>query len=261
MVTGLGLFGKHPGYGDFLRHGFSDPVCDGLRRWADKRLHEVREEMGNRWGPFWDGAQELRFWIGGAVMGQPVCGILRPSQDKVGRRYPLIVGLEGASVPAPVSDPDQTLYEKLSQHLATASPGHGAEALLEGLDEELAGIATETRSEAELNPILWAHHPGDNLDALLSATAHEDARRALLTRSYWWAAPSAGRHPVWLGQPGLPDAGALAWLLAGVKPQATPQPEDATVPAPHLTGPVPSPTPTPASLPPAERPRPDRKEL
>ncbi|MBL3567411.1 type VI secretion system-associated protein TagF, partial [Rhodovulum sulfidophilum] len=29
----IGLLGKHPGYGDFLRAGLSDGVADGLTGW------------------------------------------------------------------------------------------------------------------------------------------------------------------------------------------------------------------------------------
>ncbi len=227
MPVDVGLFGKHPGYGDFVRANLSDQAVEGMTGWFDSNLHELRTKLDNRWGPFWDNAQELRFWIGHEILGQSLCGVLRPSEDRVGRRYPLIMALEAAEVEPPVADPDQGLYEALSAHMAVMEPGKEASALLEGLESEaLAVEATSEATKAE-GSVLWAHHPEDNLTALLAATAKEDAVRARAGRSYWWTAAGPDHHPLWLGQPGLPDALGLAWLLAGIRAGAD-QPEEPT---------------------------------
>lgn len=209
----VGLFGKHPGYGDFLRAGLSEPVADAMSRWLDGTLAALRDEMGNDWAAFWDGAQELRFWVGRAVLGRTLAGILRPSQDRVGRRYPLVLMVEGAAAAAPVVDPDQGLWDGLAAHMQRMQPGQGGKALLDGLT--LTPPAEDPLSAAT-GPTLWAHHPEADLGALLRSAAAVDADRAMLTRSYWWATGGAGRAAVWLGCPGLPEAPALGWLLAGV---------------------------------------------
>lgn len=209
----IGLIGKHPGYGDFLRTGLSVPVADALSDWLDRTLSDQRDAMGNDWPRFWDAGQDLRFWVGRGVLGRTLAGVLRPSRDRVGRRYPLLLLTEGAVMPAPVEDPAQAFWDRLAAHLDRMEAGQGAMALLEGLSIVLD---SEDATTAASGPTIWAHHPAGDLDALLQAAAPEDARRALLMRSYWWAPGQAGQAAVWLGCQGLPDAMSLGWLLAGV---------------------------------------------
>ena len=220
MSTGqahIGLIGKHPGYGDFLRAGLSLPVADALSDWLDRTLSELRDSTGNDWPAFWAGAQSLRFWAGRAVLGRTLAGVMRPSQDRVGRRYPLVLVAEGAHLPPPVQDTGQDIYESLEHHLDRAQPGQGAKALLEGLDLTLPEEDPQT---AATGPTIWAHHPEGDLNALLGSAAKADPHHALLIRSYWWAPGRGDRAAVWLGCTGLPNAQALGWLLAGVAADA-----------------------------------------
>ena len=95
----LGLMGKHPGYGDFLRAGLTNETAEALENWLDKTLSELRDSLGNNWAVFWDHSQDLRFWTGRAVLGCTVAGVLRPSRDRAGRRYPLILAAEAVTGP------------------------------------------------------------------------------------------------------------------------------------------------------------------
>ncbi len=218
MPVTAAVMGKHPGYGDFLRHGLSDAVADGLSRWVDQALFDLREDMGGGWQAFWDGAQDLRFWIGRAVMGCTIAGVLRPSRDRVGRRYPLMLLVEGAGLPPPVLDRSQDLYEGLAAHLDAMAPGQGAEALLEGLVQDWSGRG---EGQAGQGPLIWAHHPEGDLEALLHSACPVDHLHAATARSYWWAPGGEGRAAVWLAQNGLPAAASLGWLLAGVETPVT----------------------------------------
>lgn len=213
----IGVMGKHPGYGDFLRWGLSDAIVDGLTRWTDAVLPPLRDQMGESWGDFWDGSQALRFWIGRGVLGRTLSGVYVPSRDRVGRRYPLLVLCEGGHVPAPLGQTDQGPWEGIEAHMANMQAGQGAKALLDGLD---LAVSPEDAHLAAEGPTLWAHHPEGNLGALLRSAAEVDAERAQILRSYWWTPGAEGRAPVWLGCPGLPEAAGLGWLLAGVPAEA-----------------------------------------
>lgn len=210
----IGVMGKHPGYGDFVSAGLSQPVAEALTGWVDHTLFALREQMGDDWQAFWDSAQDLRFWIGRAVLGQTLLGVLRPSRDKVGRRYPLLLLAEGVGVPAPVETPDQVIWDGLTGHMDQMTPGQGGRALLDGLNMDLPADR-----DASSGPTVWAHHPAGDLAALLAAAAPVDASRAVLNRSYWWSPGGPGRAATWLGCPGLPEPQALAWALAGVAGQ------------------------------------------
>jgi type VI secretion system protein ImpM len=218
----IGIMGKHPEYGDFLQAGISEQMVDVFNGWLDACLPVLRDQMGQGWGPFWDGAQDLRFWIGRGVLGQTVVGILHPSRDRVGRRFPLILLATGADVPVPLGEGAvQTPWDAMAAHLAKMEAGNGAAALLEGASIE---IPAEGDSHAAVGPTLWAHHPEGNLDALLASAARPDGERAQLTRSYWWAtgarSPKVNRAATWLGCSGLPEPQALGWLLGGVAVEA-----------------------------------------
>ncbi|WP_370312031.1 type VI secretion system-associated protein TagF [Sagittula sp.] len=210
----IGVMGKHPGFGDFIQSGLSKDVHDALMRWLDKTLSRVREDVGSDWKSWWAQTQPLRFWIGRSVLDVPVAGVMQPSQDKVGRDYPLILAAENVFLPVPGDGgaTDQSPWEALEAHVTAMAPGKGAASLLEGLTLELPA---EGEAERALGPTIWAHHPEGDLDALLRAAAGADLARGALQRSYWWSAGDDTRLPVWLGCHGLPDAGALRWLLAG----------------------------------------------
>jgi type VI secretion system protein ImpM len=221
MTLTVGILGKHPAFGDFLRHGVSDEVAGRITGWIDPTLHALRDQQGDRWEAFWDTARGVRFWIGRAVAGRTLAGVLRPSRDRVGRRYPLVLMAEGVDLPAPVEAPDQAFHAALEAHLDAMRPGEGARSLLAGLDPAALPAAAEPPEALALGPILWAHHPGGDLAALLEAAAPVDRARAQTARSYWWAPGDRGRAAVWLGQPGLPAPASLGWLLAGL-PAAAP---------------------------------------
>lgn len=215
--TTIGLIGKHPGYGDFLQWGLSEATVAQLTQWMDASLPSMRDQMEETWDLVWDGALDLRFWIGRAVLGTTLVGVFRASRDKVGRRYPLLLLQESAAVDAPLVAQDQTPWEGIEAHMKVMQAGQGAQALVKDAALE---IATETEDLSQIGPTLWAHHPEGNLEALLSRAAQVDAQRAQLSRSYWWSPGDAARAPVWLGCHGLPSAQSLAWLLGGVLQEA-----------------------------------------
>jgi len=207
----IGVMGKHPGFGDFVQSGFSKPVHNALQRWLDTTLTQVRETTEGDWTRWWDGTQALRFWIGRDVLGVTLAGVLMPSRDKVGRLYPLILAAENVALPVPQGG-DQETWEGFEAHMAAMTPGRGGASLLDGLTMDLPA---EDESHHSLGHTIWAHHPEGDLDALLRAAAKADPARAALRRSYWWSAGDETHLPVWLGCDGLPNAGALGWLLAG----------------------------------------------
>ncbi len=212
MEADIGLLGKHPGYGDFLRANVSPQVAEQLEAWLDSCLAEIRDQQGQNWPAFWEQAQDLRFWIGRAVLGRSLIGVLRCSRDRAGRRYPLFLIAQGAAVPAPLQDTDQSAYEALAAHFSVMQPGQGGAALLDGLHLQLPA---EDDAATQTGGTLWAHQPNGDLSKLLQAASAADAERALLTRSYWWAPASGAKAAIWLGCSGMPAAPALHWLLAG----------------------------------------------
>lgn len=234
MGFSVGILGKHPGYGDFIRHGLSDATAQDFEKWLNTTLHSLRQQMGDAWPDFWDRAISLRFWVGRGVMGKTLAGVLVPSHDKVGRRYPFVLMAEAVGIASPVADQDQAFYEFLEQHLQRMQHGQGGAALLEGIGLETLPAGQEAAEDLAQGPLIWAHQPSGDLGALLRAAGPVDQARAATSRSYWWAPPRANGMPaMWLGHTGLPDAHALGWLLSGNLGQQSPQADRGVMHAPQ----------------------------
>lgn len=216
------IIGKHPDYGDFIRHGLDPMVAEKLMRWMDTQLAKVKSAAGDDWEAFWDGAQACRFWLGREVLGATTIGVMLPSHDRVGRRYPLLAMVVGVEIAPPFQDPADDIMERIEHYLNHARGGGpgGAGALMAGLD--VSDLPVEGPKPAT---VIWAHHPEGDLTQLLGRAAQADHALCATGRSYWWAPARGWRAAAWLGCDGLPGHEALTWLLGGE--EATPQAEPA----------------------------------
>jgi type VI secretion system protein ImpM len=85
----VGLFGKLPSHGDFLRRRVSDVFVDGWDGWLRDCLAASREALGERWLDVYLTSPAWRFVLTAAVCGPaPVIGLMVPSVDRVGRYFP-----------------------------------------------------------------------------------------------------------------------------------------------------------------------------
>lgn len=190
---GLAVYGKHPAKGDFVEHGIPAPLRGQLEGWLDAVLADAKHSLGDRWEQVWAEARPLRFWIGAAVWGEPMCGVLIASADRVGRRFPLVIfatGDEAKSRPCPSVDADQGWYQALEAHLLRMQQ-------VKGLTEPAALLLSAPRLDAaaagDLAADFWAVRPGNEIEGLWGDVAMADHSRASLTRSYWW---SKGEDPI-----------------------------------------------------------------
>lgn len=220
----LAVYGKHPAKGDFLEYGVPEALKPALEAWLDAVLAEARAVLAAEWDRVWPNAPMLRFWIGDGIWGAPVAGVLAASQDRVGRRFPLVL-LALGGVPPPVTDPDQGWYDAASLHLATQL----ALADLAGPADLLAGAPVPAGGDAAPGPRdFWAVTPGPLVAGLLSDIILTDHRRASETRSYWWVAgaPDTEAQPV--------HAVDLPLDEPGPAPEPGPEPEPEPEPEPGL---------------------------
>lgn len=225
------IYGKHPAYGDFLAHGLPHEQMQFFDKWLEGVLPPLKAALGDQWEASWRAAPVLRFWMGPDIFGAPLSGLFIASRDKVGRRYPLIFGLTGVVAPPPVHPAhDETPFDALLAHLgAFEAPEVGAKGvgqLIDGLSlPELRGAPFEEGQDG----VLWAQRTDGNLRQLLSDARGADGDKAQLGRSHWWHGAEIYRHAGWLAVNGLPDVGALTWLLTDrVRPPETPAPQDAS---------------------------------
>lgn len=234
----FGVYGKHPAKGDFLEHGLPPALRRALESWLDGALAEARGALGPAWEGVWPAAPHLMFWLGEGIWGEPVAGVLAPSRDRVGRRFPLVFVASGPDAPPPpVTAASQDWWAALSAH-ARAALGRAdlpaPAALMDG--------APRPAGEGVAAPVaggFWASRPGAGVAALWEDVALADHRRAAALRSYWWVEgeaplPAPAEPPPAEGAADEPAAEAIPDLPpdAGDEAAAAPQDEGAASPPP-----------------------------
>ncbi len=103
MGAAFGYFGKFPALGDFVRGHVSRRFIEAWDAFLQQGFLASREALGAGWQEAYQTAPIWRFALGEAVIqGGPYFGVMMPSQDAVGRLFPLTLVAQGA--PAPLSD-------------------------------------------------------------------------------------------------------------------------------------------------------------
>ncbi len=206
----LGVYGKHPAFGDFLSAGLPDAVNAVVADWLDSVLPEMKALLAERWEQIYDAAPALRFWIGGDIAGAgSLAGVMLFSRDKVGRRFPLVVGAAQTNLAPPVFDPDQAVYDRIQGQVAALDPvtDAGAAGMIETLHLDLEPGALE-------EPSFWAVRPGAEISDLWADVSVADHLRAAAGRSYWWAVGNTDGQSAVYACAGFPPAQALCWLIS-----------------------------------------------
>lgn len=169
----VGLFGKLPARGDFVRLGLSGDFVAAWDDWLQDVIAASRARMGADWLPAFLEAPVWRFALAPGVAGaQAASGVWLPSVDRVGRYFPLT----------------------LAAMLPAASP-----AWLDACEE--AGRAALDEAAA----------PEEVLRRLPLPTP--DAAAVPPAGSLWWSAGGPRVAAARLTFPGLPDGAAFAAML------------------------------------------------
>lgn len=90
----LGFFGKMPTHGDFLSKGFSPGLIDGLDKLLQASLTTAAAESSDARAMLQMAPALMLNVRPGALSSSGFTGLLLPSCDRVGRVFPLCVGME-----------------------------------------------------------------------------------------------------------------------------------------------------------------------
>lgn len=83
QVWAWGAAGKHPVARDYIALGMQTPLLKAFADWVESGYSALRERPRQ--------ACSWRFWARGMKRQELVCGLLRDSNDSVGRQYPLLI--------------------------------------------------------------------------------------------------------------------------------------------------------------------------
>lgn len=132
----VGFYGKMPSVGDFVSRGFSPGLCESLDRLLQAALVATTEE-GADGRQVLEQAKPVMISIRpGALAATGFAGLWFPSRDRVGRVFPLCVGLETAADQSkvPLFWPSEALTALLCGAVVRVlQAGGGPEELMAGL--------------------------------------------------------------------------------------------------------------------------------
>lgn len=145
----IGLYGKIPSHGDFVRRNLPDTFLMPWDQWLQDCLAHTQDALGEAFDDVWDEARAWRFRIGPGTCGPAAAqGILLPSSDWVGRRFPLTAARlsdgVGADLPAAWFE---ALAARLGDAVARGERADELAASLAAFDDTPAGDAGEAPSE------------------------------------------------------------------------------------------------------------------
>jgi type VI secretion system protein ImpM len=241
----VGLYGKLPSHGDFLRRRTSDAFVDVWDNWLQECIATSRSALADRWLDAYLTSPVWRFACAAGVCGgEPLVGVMVPSVDRVGRYFPLTlvaevpphVGVLAAATSATsfFQNAEQLLLETLEAEQVdfesfdarvidladTLEPLRRVPQIV--LEPAAAAVLDDTSTTAWHMPLESAGQLATMFEQLLSLQMSSRYQ----PMSLWWTEGSAKVAPTCLILRGLPDPAAFGALLEGAWPH-------------HLVKPVP----------------------
>ncbi len=118
MGSGFGAFGKMPDVGDFFRLNAPGGFVRTWDSWLQQLLLEAQAVYGAEFDSHYMSAPLWRFTLAAGLAGPAkMMGVLMPSVDRVGRRFPLtlMVQLDTPGPPALDHLRERVLFEQLEE--------------------------------------------------------------------------------------------------------------------------------------------------
>ncbi|MEO6340242.1 MAG: type VI secretion system-associated protein TagF [Caulobacteraceae bacterium] len=149
-ATNCGLYGKLPAVGDFVRRGLEPAVAAKLQDWLQQGLAGLAGGDAQTRDETIDTAPSWRFVASAGVLGEAaMAGMLAPSRDRVGRRYPLIALVELTDSAAEAAAACSVWFDGLDRIVESAvTQGAGADEVFDALKALGPPVAPE---QAQVN--------------------------------------------------------------------------------------------------------------
>ena len=230
----VGLYGKLPSHGDFLRRRASDAFVAAWDHWLQHCMAASRSALVDRWLDVYLTSPVWRFaCAAGAAGGGPVIGVMVPSVDRVGRYFPLtlVAPLPDDLSLVPAALDAEPFFKRATQLVldtleADLVDFEQFDADVARLGDELAGLSRPRAVDLEAvaaelladgPTTAWQMpiaSPDEMASTLLQLLSHRlSARYAPLT--LWWTEGSSDVEPGCLIVKGLPPPDGFAAMLDG----------------------------------------------
>jgi type VI secretion system protein ImpM len=230
----VGLYGKLPSHGDFLRRRAPDAFVDAWDAWLQQCIAASRAALGDRWLDLYLTSPVWRFVCTAHVCGPaPVLGLMVPSVDRVGRYFPLTIVAEAPSdVGALVAASEGQGFFAMAEQLLVDTMAEEEidferfDARVMRLREALAGVfrpqpvlldQAAAAVLAEAGDAGWQMPLGsiEHFGTVWSQLVSLRLEQLFAPLSVWWTDGSAAVEPSCLVVRGLPAADAFQTFLDG----------------------------------------------
>lgn len=230
----VGLFGKLPSHGDFLRRRASDEFVDAWDAWLQECIAASRNLLGERWLDVYLISPAWRFACEPGVCGQQgYAGIMVPSVDRVGRYFPLTLmwPIPESVAPLAVARRAEHWFDAAERLIVETLAAEQVdfqefEMRMLGLSQELDRVNFQPAVELDafhalqLTSVAGAHWQvplgsPSAWDALTEQLLSASLRRTHRPLALFWTEGSAVVEPSCLVMQGLPLPQQYAALLDG----------------------------------------------
>lgn len=221
----VGFFGKLPGTGDFVQRRLAPAFVTAWDTAFEVAVDGARTACGGNWDALWRAAPIWRFALNAGACGDAACvGVIGPSVDRVGRRFPMVLAhpVDAAAAMHAIVAGADGWYSSLERVCAMACKGGAVSA--DDFDAAVSALADpaawldETRarlpmaaSGADGWPVPWLQASGDQQLANAWADIGGLDRACL-----WWTRGTATFVPALCVTRGLPGAETYAGFITSV---------------------------------------------
>ncbi|MDP5208185.1 type VI secretion system-associated protein TagF [Microbulbifer sp. 2205BS26-8] len=226
-MSGIGLFGKLPGHGDFIQRQLPGSFVDVWDAWLQSAVRGSREIMGQQWLDYYLTSPIWHFVHGKGVIDESAwAGILVPSVDSVGRYFPLTI----ATALSPKVDAFAFLsaarqwYQSLSELAVSALQNRlHVDQLFAAFVSAPEGIgaASECRMQSE---VYVASGDVSGVESSYGGLLGQICQRHFSCYSLWWCEGSQHLAPTSLLCPTLPTPESYCAMLGAGDPLPAKQP-------------------------------------
>lgn len=170
MTVAVGLYGKLPGRGDFVRHGWDDDLVEALDTWLAAGLADWRPDDDAAFAAAFAAAPLYTFYLPPGWIAPPALhGTLSPSVDRAGRYFFLVAGLAapaGVAWAAAVHHPGFAAAAEAATYTALgpqSDPDALAAALAAAVPTGLDSLGWRAEIATPAEALFWAEGEGEPL--------------------------------------------------------------------------------------------------